>query len=245
MNTYREAFAEVDAVLAPAGLSGDGHGATAAHRPFGRTAAQWRAATRKWLAAPEDQGGAIMASLLLDAGPIHGTVDMAGPTGVTDAFRRHPGTMRLLLQATLSHRARLRTLRRLVPGSVDRFDIKDRGLLPVVNIGRWAALSVGSPVLSTVERLRAASGSAMLPLAQAENLIEVFEVLQAIRLRYQLQQRERSESASDLVDLERMSPLDRSLIARAVREITAVQRRMANVSRFVDPKEWAAPDAPR
>jgi CBS domain-containing protein len=242
MNAYRGAFAEVDAVLARAGLSGDGHGATAAHKPFGRTAAQWRAATRKWLAAPEDEGGAIMASLLLDARPIHGTVDLAGLTGVTDAFRRHPGTMRLLLQATLSHRARLHSLRRLVPGGVDRFDIKEHGLLPVVNIGRWAALSVGSPVLSTVERLRAASGSSMLPAARAENLIEVFEVLQGIRLRYQLQQLERTESVSNVVNLERMSPLDRSLIARAVREITAIQRRMANVSRFVDPQDWTTPE---
>ena len=68
----------------------------------------------------------------------------------------------------------------------DTFDIKANALVPVVNIARWAALSVGSAVLPTTERLRAAAGSAMLPDEQAHVLIEVFDVLQRLRLRYQL-----------------------------------------------------------
>ena len=49
----------------------------------------------------------------------------------------------------------------------ETFDIKAHALLPVVNLARWAALSVGSAVLPTTERLRAAAGSAMLPAEQA------------------------------------------------------------------------------
>ena len=70
--------------------------------------------------------------------------------------------MRLLLQESLSHRAKLRSdgcpARR-----PETFDIKTYALLPIVNIARWAALSVGSAVLPTTDRLRVAAGSAMLP----------------------------------------------------------------------------------
>ena len=84
----------------------------------------------------------------------------------------------------------------------DTFDIKAHALLPVVNIARWAALSVGSAVLPTTERLRAASGSAMLPAESARTLIEVFEVLQRLRLRYQLRQYRAGERPTDVVTAE-------------------------------------------
>ena len=111
----------------------------------------------------------------------------------------------------------------------------------MVNIARWAALSVGSAVLPTTERLRAASGSAMLPADSAATLIEVFDVLQRLRLRYQIRQYGAGEQPTDVVTLKWLSPLDRSVIAQAVREISAVQRRMDNVSNYVAVEEWAAP----
>ena len=112
----------------------------------------------------------------------------------------------------------------------------------MVNIARWAALSVGSAVLPTTERLRAASGSAMLPDEAASTLIEVFDVLQRLRLRYQLGQYRAGERPTDLITLDRLSPIDRSVIAQAVREISGVQRRMDNVSHYVAVEDWASPE---
>ena len=83
----------------------------------------------------------------------------------------------------------------------------------MVNIARWAALSVGSAVLPTTERLRAASGSAMLPADSAATLIEVFDVLQRLRLRYQIRQYGAGEQPTDVVTLKWLSPLDRSVLA--------------------------------
>ena len=100
--------------------------------------------------------------------------------------------------------------------------------------------SVGSAVLPTTERLKAAAGSAMLPQEQAHNLIEAFEVVQRQRLRYQIEQYERSEKPSDLLVRDRLSPIDRSMLAQAVHEIAAVQRRMENVAVFLPADEWAS-----
>lgn len=238
---YRAAFGEVSGVLESAGLSADGHGATAQHERFSRTNAQWRAAGREWLADPVEHNGAMMTSLMVDGRPIHGDPGLPEVIRVFGHLRRHPGTMRLLLRESLSYRAKLRSA--WFPARrPETFDIKSHALLPVVNIGRWAALSVGSAVLPTTERLRVASGSAMLPAESADTLIEVFEVLQRLRLRYQLAQYRAGETPTDVVELKRLSPLDRSVIAQAVREIAGAQRRMDNVSHFVAIEDWGAPD---
>jgi CBS domain-containing protein len=102
-------------------------------------------------------------------------------------------------------------------------------------------LSVGSAALPTTERLQAAAGSEMLPQGQAETLVEVFEVLQRLRLRYQVLQYQRGEPATDRLRMDEVSPLDRSVIAQAVREVAAVQRRMDNVSLYVPAESWASP----
>ena len=128
----------------------------------------------------------MMTSLLVDGRPIHGDPGLPAVIRVFSDLREHPGTMRLLLQESLARRAKLRSAWGIFARRPDTFDIKAHALLPVVNIARWAALSVGSAVLPTTDRLRAAAGSAMLPDEAASTLIEVFDVLQRLRLRYQL-----------------------------------------------------------
>jgi CBS domain-containing protein len=163
-------------------------------------------------------------------------------TRVFSDLREHPGTMRLLLQESLARRAKLRSAWGIFARRPDTFDIKEYALLPVVNIARWAALSVGSAVLPTTDRLRAAAGSAMLPDEAASTLIEVFEALQRLRLRYQLKQHQAGDRPTDVITLKLLSPIDRSVVAQAVREISTVQRRMDNVAHFVAIEEWATPE---
>ncbi len=240
IDRYRAAFAEVDRLLADFGLTSDAHGATAERAPFARTNASWRTAARGWMAAPADNQGAIMTSLLVDGRPIHGDPGLPAVTEVFGDLRRHPATMRLLLEESLSKRAKLRSVRDVFARR-DAFDLKTQALLPIVNVARWAALSVGSAALPTTERLRAAAGSEMLPDEQAQNLIEAFDVLQRLRLRYQLIQQQRGEKPSDSLTKDRMSPIDRSVVAQAVREIAAVQRRMDNIAVYLPTEAWASP----
>lgn len=237
---YRQAFGEVHAVLSRAGLSGDHHGATAAHAPFSRTSKAWRAAALDWLGEPGKNKGAVMASLLVDGRAIYGDPGLLVATQVFSDLRRHPGTMRLLLQESLARRARRNTMLDTLMGRDEAFDIKRRAILPVVNLARWSALSVGSSVLSTVARLEAAAGSAMLPAARAANLVEAFQVLQRLRLRYQLHQLRQGIRPTDLLVLDDLSPIDRSLVQQAVREVAAAQRRMDNVSHYVPIESWTA-----
>lgn len=239
---YRAVFAEVDEMLVGAGLMSDDHGASARRTLFARTNADWRAQAKRWLAAPTDGNGAMMTSLLVDGRPVHGDTGLPEVAKVFSDLRRHPGTMRLLLQESLSSRARLHSMREVLSRRNDTFDVKNHALVPVVNIGRWAALSVGSAALPTTERLRIAAGSAMLPRSQASTLIEVFETLQRLRLRYQLLQLREGIRPSDVLVLDRLSAIDRTVIAQAVREVSGIQRRMANVSNYVPADDWSSSD---
>lgn len=238
IDAYRAVFAEVAQVLAECRLLADEHGATAQRPGFSRTNASWRAAAQEWLRAPEKNQGAVMTSLLVDGRPIHGDPGLPAATAVFSDLRSHPGTLRLLLQESLSHRARLRALF----SWPETFDLKTNALLPIVNIARWAALSVGSAALPTVDRLKTAGGSTMLPTGQAETLIEIFEVLQRLRLRHQITQARAGERPSDVLARERMSPIDRSVVTQAVREIAAVQKRMDRVATYESPRAWSAPE---
>ena len=239
---YRAAFGRVTAVLAEAGLTGDSHGATA-HRPaFSRTHAQWRASAQAWVADPVQQQGAMMTSLLVDSRPIYGDLGLPAAVVVLRGLREHPGTLRLLLDDSLSVRPRAPSREGLLRRRGD-FDIKHQALLPLVNLARWSALSARSPALSTVARLRAAAGSPMLPQEQAQILIEVFGVLQRLRLRYQLMQISAGLRPTDHLSYERLSPIDRSVVAQAVREISQVQHRMSNVALYVDAREWTRPES--
>lgn len=241
VSAYRAAFAEVIAVLDAAGLSHDGHGTTAANAQFSCSNASWRAAAREWMATPEKNNGAIMASLLVDGRPIHGDSGLTEVNRVFHELRQHPGTMRLLLRHSLSERAQPHPLRSAMGWRPDVVDIKKQGVLPVVNIARWAALSVGSSALPTVDRLRDAAGTEMLPDDNARVLVEVFQVLQRLRLRYQLRQREAGEAPTDKLLRGHLTPIDRSVVSQALREIAAVQRRMDNIGAYVPIDEWAAP----
>jgi CBS domain-containing protein len=237
---YRMVFGKINRLLADAGLTADDHGATAERSAFARTNASWRTAAQQWLVSPEKNQGAIMTSLLVDGRPIHGDPGLPAVTEVFQEVRRHPGTMRLLMQESLSKRAKYRSMRDVFTRR-ETFDIKTHALLPIVNMARWVGLSVGSAALPTTERLKAAAGSAMLPHEQAQNLIEAFDVVQRLRLRYQIEQYQRSEKPSDLLVRDRLSPIDRSMLAQAVHEVGAVQRRMDNVAVYLPADAWSRP----
>ncbi|WP_019970311.1 putative nucleotidyltransferase substrate binding domain-containing protein [Mycobacterium sp. 141] len=227
---YREAFSVVGDVLQLCGIGVDTHHAFPSHPGFSRTDSQWREAAHGWLTKPQQNQGTIMASLLVDARPIFGDPALPEPARVFRDFNRHPATVELLLQDSLSRRARLLSVRDRIIGRDERFDIKGRGLLPIVNIARWASLSVGSPELHTADRLRVAAGSDVLTDRSASRLIEAFDALQLLRLEHQLRQIEAGQHPDDIINLDELSGIDRSTIEQTIKEVADVQRRMGRVA---------------
>ena len=234
----RSVLAEVSRSLTDAGLISDNHGVTAAQRGFCRTRSDWNAAAAQWLSQPAEHKGAIMTSLLLDARPVWGDQSLPAVTDLLSDLRTRPQVLRLLLQEALSTKARHRRLLDLRTWRHDQFDLKDQVLLPIVNLARGASLNAGATVTSTTERLRAAAGSTMLPADRASTLIEIFDTLQSIRLRQQLQQRTAGLQPTNSVNLNDLSPIERRVIIQAVRETAAAQRRVGNIAAYGVNEDW-------
>ena len=93
---------------------------------------------------------------------------------VAEAFRdarSHPALLRRLARFSLSYRPPTGFLRGLVVEHSGehrgRLDLKHGGLVPIVDLARWAGMAAGVTSASTPERLRAAAAAGTLSAADA------------------------------------------------------------------------------
>jgi len=102
-----------------------------------------------------------------------------------------------------------------------------QALLLIANIARWAALSVG---VARTSDAGAAPGRRIADddRRYADTLVDVFEMVQDVRLRHQPEHLEAGETPSDTMRLRAMSAIEASVLDEAIREILAIQRRIAN-----------------
>ena len=117
--------------------------------------------SRSWIDDPTQEKALILVSVLVDSRPVWG---IHTGTPVADSFRlapSNPALLRLLARFALSHRPPTGFFRGLVVESTGehrgRLDLKQGGMLPIVDLARWAGIAAGVTSASTSERLRAAA----------------------------------------------------------------------------------------
>jgi hypothetical protein len=101
------------------------------------------------------------------------------------------------------------------------------GLLPIVDLARYAALVGGIRAIHTLDRLRAAADQGVLRREVARVLEEAFELFSALRLEHQVTQIEQGREPDDMLDPEEIDPLTRRYLRDAFREVAAVQKTFA------------------
>lgn len=216
---------QVHALLERCGFPSDANGAVASSPRFARSESDWLRGLGGWLADPYADQGVVMVSLLADSRVAFGDNRLALSPAVFE--RLSPEALRLLLKEAVEGKARMHSLRERLTRRANTVDIKAQGVMPIVNIARWAGLAAGCTDPSTAVRLRTAAGAGVLPHDDAAVLAESFDALAQIRLRHQCEQIDRGETPTDVAQLDSLTPLHRSLLASAVREIAGVQRKLA------------------
>jgi CBS domain-containing protein len=228
--------------LAAGGFAADTHGATAARPSFEHSSEAWRAAIRDAVERPGGEERLIFISLLLDSRSVYG----AGKAGdVLEELRRagrRRALLRLMLRLALAHRPptgfqRLRDPPRdlVVEHSGEHrghLDIKQGGVLPIVNVARFAGLAAGADTASTPERLRCAAGAGVLEPEAARTLEEAHDLFWRLRMEHQAEQLRRGAEPNDYVDPGALNPLSRSYLRDAFHAVRAVQRTLDNELRF-------------
>jgi len=222
----------VDEGLRACGMSPDAHGASAANPLFARSLASWHRAARSLSEDPTQEKALILVSVITDSRPVWSTQGSVA-TGLWEArpYPDHPDLLRLLARFALSFRPPTGFLRDfVVEHSGQRrgqLDIKHGGLIPIVDLARWAGMAAGIASASTLERLRAAEAAGTMESPEARTLIEAFGFIFSLRLDHQVEQLRRGQAPDDFIDPKTLNPLARSYLREAFRAVASVQ---ANLS---------------
>jgi CBS domain-containing protein len=157
-------------------------------------------------------------------------VHMGSP--LADTFRdaaENTALLRLLARMARARRPPTGFLRGLVVDASGEhrghLDLKAGGLVPIVNLARWAGMAAGVTSASTRERLKAAAAAGTLPAADARLLREAFDLMSELRLVHQVEQLRAGIAPDDHVDPESLSALMRAQLKEAFRAVASVQKR--------------------
>jgi CBS domain-containing protein len=222
---------EVIGGLRACGLRTDENGVNANAAPFVRSVASWQHVAQSWMSDPTQEKALILSSVIVDSRPVWG---VHTGTPVADTFRlaaSYPQLLRMLARFALSHRPAARRFRGLVlehggehPG---KLDLKLGGLVPILDLARWGAMSAGVTTATTPERLRAAAEAGTLAPADAHTLQDAFELINNLRLEHQVAQIRAGRSPDDHIDPDDLSALMRVQLRQAFRAVATIQKRVA------------------
>ncbi|HWE32675.1 MAG TPA: putative nucleotidyltransferase substrate binding domain-containing protein [Solirubrobacteraceae bacterium] len=217
--------------LEACGLSQDAHGASAANVLFVRSLESWKHASESWIAYPTQNKALLLSSVLVDSRPVWG---VHTGTPVADTFRLapdRPALLRLLARYALSYRPPTGFLRGLVVEHSGehrgRLDLKHGGVIPIVDLARWAGMAAGVTTASTTERLRAAGAAGTLSAADTHTLADAFDLIGRLRLEHQVAQLRAGAPPDDYVDPGALSSLTRTHLKEAFRAVAAIQKGVA------------------
>ncbi len=222
----------VDDGLRACGLAPDTHGASASNPLFARSMASWHMAAQSLSEDPTQEKALILVSMIADSRPVWSTAAWPGEAlWQGRAYPSHAGLLRLLARFALSFRPPTGFLRDfVVEHSGERrgqLDIKHGGLIPIVDLARWAAMAAGVASASTTERLRVAEAAGTMEGQEARTLIEAFGYIVSLRLDHQVEQLRRGEAPDDFIDPKTLNPLGRSYLREAFRAVASVQANLA------------------
>jgi CBS domain-containing protein len=221
----------VDEGLVACGFRPDAKGTTAAHPLLVRSLESWRRAARSWLEDPTQAQALILVSVVVDSRTVWGIGTGVSVAEALRPARHHPALLRQLARFALSYRPPTGFLRGLVVEHSGehrgRLDLKHGGLVPIVDLARWAGMAAGVTAASTPERLRAAAAAGTLSAADARTLGDAFELVMELRLEHQVEQIEAGAEPDDHLDPDTLSPLARTYLKDAFRAVASVQKGVA------------------
>jgi CBS domain-containing protein len=223
----REVAAAVIAGLESCGFPSDSRNALASHPLFSRSLAEWRSAAASLINDPQQDQALILASVIIEARPIWGTQLAAATSELFASASARTVLGHMLARLALSYRPALSFRGKL---ALERsgehrgtLDIKRGGLIPIIDLARYAGIAAGFAAGSTRERLKAASTAGTLDAGDARTLQEAFDLLLGIRLDHQIEQLRTGQAIDNLIDPTHLDRLTRELLKDTLQAVAAVQ----------------------
>ncbi|MDX6551271.1 MAG: hypothetical protein QOJ31_1955 [Gaiellales bacterium] len=209
------------------------NGAVASKPLFSRSLGRWESAARSWLEDPDQTKALILTSVLIDGRPVWAADVAAGRLArVFAGAPDHPLLLHRLGVFAIAHRVPTGFFRDFVVSDDGRrrgtLDIKSGGLVPVIDLARWAGMSAGVGAASTTARLDAAEAAGTLPAEEVATLRVAFELFTDLRMQHQVAALREGRPPDDTIDPKRLEPLTRRYLKSAFQAVAQVQRTVAN-----------------
>ncbi|MCF7988867.1 MAG: DUF294 nucleotidyltransferase-like domain-containing protein [Thiohalocapsa sp.] len=201
----------------------------------------WTKYFNTWIKRPEPMA-LMLSSVFFDLRPICDTEGLFGELQerVLNLSKADRIFVAYMAANALKHRPPLGFFRKfvLIHGGDHNhtFDIKHRGIVPIVDLARVYALSSGLAETNTLERLKAAAEAGALSKDGAANLVDAAELIGTLRMRHQARQLRRGEQADNFLSPDDLSPLERGHLKDAFSLINTMQESLGQryqAGRFV------------
>ena len=195
----------------------------------------WMGYFDRWIQSPEPKS-VMLSSIFFDLRPVKGRIELFTPLqqNILKKSQENRIFLAYMMANAMSHRPPLGFFRQFVlergGEHDDTLDLKHRGIVPITDMARVLALSLGKEPVNTVERLRACAGTNVLSADMAENLEDALEFIASLRIQHQAQQIKRGQKADNYVPPGELSELEREHLKHAFRVIQTMQESM--VKRF-------------
>jgi CBS domain-containing protein len=185
----------------------------------------WKDRFRGWLDTPTPQA-LLEASIFFDFRAVHGHLDVSPLRAASGRASGARTFLSAMAKSAVTFRPPSGLGLRLRSDS-SQFDMKLKGISPIVFLARVYGLEAASRTSNTLDRLRAAVDAGLIARDTCETLSEAYRFLLRVRLRTQIRAISEGRAPSNLVSLSDLSSMERSRLRDAFRAIEVWQERAA------------------
>jgi len=195
----------------------------------------WKKYFSRWIESPTPMS-MMLSSIFFDLRPVVGSDELFTPLQkmILEKSQVNRIFLAYMMANAMKHRPPLGFFRQFVleqGGEHDEtLDLKHRGIVPITDIARVLALSLGKESVNTVDRLRACAGSNVLTNDMAENLEDALEFIASMRIQHQAGQIRKKRPTDNYVPPNDLSELEREHLKHAFKVIQTMQESM--IKRF-------------
>ncbi len=186
---------------------------------------------RKWISSPTYEE-LIDMSIFFDTFAVAGNVSLFKELRdfLMEQIRQHKIFLPHFARAIDTFESPLGLFSRFVSGDKDHkdeIDIKKGALFALIHGVRALSLEHGIHKTNTTERIKALNDVGYMTKEDASELLETLEVINTMRLHFQLEKRENGMEIDNYISLNSLSKLERDTLKEALKTVDAFRKRIS------------------
>ncbi|MCB5161779.1 putative nucleotidyltransferase substrate binding domain-containing protein [Marinomonas algarum] len=174
----------------------------------------WKGYFSDWIQKPKAEA-LLHLSIFFDLRGIYGDKTLAKQLNrhIRQEVKQHSGFLTYMARNANQRKPPLGFFRQFVLDGGGKqshtFNLKERGIAPIIDIVRVHALACGSDKLNTLERIEDIEEAGLLPDGRAKDLALALEMIGMVRIRNQKEQIEAGEEPNNQVNPENLSSFEK------------------------------------